>query len=73
MTTRPRGGATSGRRREAVLQGADLDAPALELHADAPIRLFRGAAVRARGLVHRLGVLRQLLDDVVVGLVRGAR
>ena len=48
-----------------------IGAPPLEVVGHATLSLFRRAAIRARGLVERPDVLGQLLDDALVGLVRG--
>ena len=50
-----------------------IGAPPLEVVGHAAVSLFRRAAIRARGLVERRDVLGQLLDDALVGLVRGFR
>ena len=48
-----------------------IGAPPLEVVGHATLSLFRRTAVRARSLVERPDMLGQLLDDALIGLVRG--
>ena len=50
-----------------------FDSPVLEEIGHAAIAVVMRATIRTRGLVDGLRVLRQLFDDAIVGMVRGAR
>ena len=50
-----------------------IGAPPFEVVGHTALSLFRQAAVRTRLLVERTDMLGQLLDDALVGLVRGVR